>query len=109
MKKITNKTKTTKTPKATTTKTTGPIPAGAEPEPGNAQGITINDSTEEIKADESQATEAEVIKPTEQPEATETAEEVRPPRCRKPRNSPRRSRPPSKRNPKLRRAPDRTR
>ena len=45
MKKITNtKTKTTKAPKAT--------PAGAEPEFGNAQGITINDGTEVIKTEE---------------------------------------------------------
>ena len=45
MKKITNtKTKTTKAPKATT--------ASAEPELGNAQGITINDSTEAIKLTE---------------------------------------------------------
>jgi glucan-binding YG repeat protein len=45
MKKITNtKTKTTKAPKAT--------PAGAEPELGNAQGITINDGTEVIKTEE---------------------------------------------------------
>src|ERR1700690_875690 len=43
MKKITNtKAKTTKAPKATTA-------AGAEPELGNPQGITINDSTEAIK------------------------------------------------------------
>ena len=46
MKKITNtKAKTTKAPKATTA-------AGAEPELGNAQGITINDSTEVIKPTE---------------------------------------------------------
>jgi Protein of unknown function (DUF3489) len=46
MKKITNtKAKTTKAPKATTA-------AGTEPELGNAQGITINDSTEVIKPTE---------------------------------------------------------
>jgi len=46
MKKITNtKAKTTKAPKATTA-------AGAEPELGNPQGITINDSTEVIKPTE---------------------------------------------------------
>ena len=46
MKKITNpKAKTTRAPKASTA-------AGAEPELGNAQGITINDSTEAIKPTE---------------------------------------------------------
>ena len=51
MKKITNKTKTTKAPKANT-KTTDPILTGTEPEIGNAQGITINDGTEVIKPTE---------------------------------------------------------
>ena len=46
MKKITNtKAKTTKAPKATTA-------AGTEPELGNPQGITINDSTEAIRPTE---------------------------------------------------------
>ena len=49
MKTITKKA--SKAPKATT-KTSDPILTGAEPELGNPQGITINDSTEVIKPTE---------------------------------------------------------
>jgi hypothetical protein len=59
MKKVTNtKAKTTKAPKATQTMPKAAVetfyndPAFPEPELGNAQGITLNDSTEVIKTEE---------------------------------------------------------